>query len=578
MKTYRDLRFGVRRAAVMAALLACAGLAAVEAQTCEPSTSGFVFLHPFFAGKPWMYAASTTAIAIPDGACNPKPDAFSISADAGSNVAVLVSGGSVRIAQVNHGCSGGRCPSCFVEMLDPAALSTASIPIAATTPVHVLRQTGFTFDQVKFVVAGTSGRLFAITANGDASAITRVDTLRLAARSFAQSVRALSGALNASTGQDTALWVAGTRGLLRLFAFNGATWGTGRSFDIDSTDTVLCVGDGYAGTSSGRIYRRSGSTFVLDARPVTTALRTISAQGAAGDAGKFVLHEGSMWTQYSTGAGQVRTFGLIKTGSGSTVELLDSAWGYHSYAYRDSATRIASVTPASVQTAFSSRVPYSYNGSSTTVVTLNLADPDSNFEVPAVAIGTPVSGYTSFDNNGTYTLRMAQPGLDCASGVLQLADVAPTLTLRPDSVIFEADALLGTINVGCGGVCEWRPYAFRVARRWIGSSSLEVTVGDDLLRISLGAPTVSMSSPRAFGSPGSPRISATRDAVLIAGIDAHTVKRLTLHDAGGRIVAHVPVRQGTVTVSLHSLPAGILYVRIGLATGRSIVRPIPLVK
>ncbi len=171
-------------------------------------------------------------------------------------------------------------------------------------------------------------------------ALLSVDTLRLTRRLPAQEIGALD-AVRERPGRDTALWVMGSGGLLRRFAMADDSVGPEVIYDVGADNTVLCYGDGRAGTSSGRLYRFDGNGFTCEATPSPKAIRDISSGVACGDSGLILERYDGAWVTHDAGdmVNYVRCNPIL-TPTGRVMELIDSRWRTVDFSYRDDSTRI----------------------------------------------------------------------------------------------------------------------------------------------------------------------------------------------------------------------------------------------
>ncbi|MBD3322184.1 MAG: hypothetical protein GF350_13885, partial [Chitinivibrionales bacterium] len=383
-------RSGMLLMICLAMLAAAACIFSVHAQ-CEISTNGYVYLHPYFSGRNWRTAEKELEITIPDNFCTYSLDGFSITRSDSANVAAFTTaGGNFYLSQVDFNEPSPLCLCCKPQLVfnAPAELDLSGEAIAPDSPLYLLNQTGYTYDNARLVLAGDSDSLVVLSVAGDAAQITDRQSLALTRKAHAQRVAAISGAYNESTEQDTGVYAVGSGGLIRYFPFDGTNFGAEQDLDIASGETVLCTGGGNAGTQSGAIYRWSGSAFVRDTTPAAVPVNAIGSSAAVGGNGAIFIRSQGQWQTYTSGSANYRAFGLFSHERGSAIELLDENWSYGRHVYSDRPTVIASIEPAYIEPFINNADPYIYEPASGDFsMELNLSDPDGNITVPDIRVG-----------------------------------------------------------------------------------------------------------------------------------------------------------------------------------------------
>ncbi len=256
----------------------------------------------------------------------------------------------------------------------------------------------------------------------------KVDTLILSQPTGPFTTTVSVGGPDEALSTPSGLWICGSRGVVRYFAWNGTAWGTEVVYDIDTAETVSALCKEALGTASGKVYQFEGNAFVLKGQPGQFAINKISPLGAVAKGGTIIKRKGANWVPFEKGASNPSYFNFIARTDGSGVELLDSAWKFSVHTLEDTATYFA-IRPPDVA-AFVNNGVYHYPADVNKVVAIDLVDPDGNFRLPQITLNSTVNLIDS--------LNPFRPDTVWTMGYNDFFDTLITLTLRRDSIIVEA--------------------------------------------------------------------------------------------------------------------------------------------
>jgi hypothetical protein len=575
-------RFTTRRI-LSALLLATVSLLTLGADQaigqCAVGNARFVYLHPYFGGKTWQLTGDSVIVSLPQAVCALGATDVQMTGSDASAIALLrnISGG-LYLAGFTLTPRSGNCVPAYLVAQTPRS---AGLTAVAPAPFYLAHQPLSSTDTVAIALSDGAAKVIIRYVATATSVLARADTLTLAALPGGAAVTGITGTAEQTRDADAGLWAFGTKGLLRYFARNGATWGTEQVFDISTTEWVTAMSDSFAGTDSGRVFVRNGASFVQQARPVTSAIRRITRKAAVGDNGTVLIRRGAAWDAYRPGFASYRQFNLVKFNDGSGVELLDSAWRYSTLTYSDSATKLSTIrTTAGVSySPLDKAYMYPPGGMRPETVTVNISDPDSNFRVPQATF----NGTVDLTHNATTTLNGSAPAMACTLGYTQLSDGKVLCVLTSDSVTFTARALTGAFDYS--DLCYyWSAQQYRNSQRWYyQSGSVKIWFGADSLLIKYGSPPVTSLRPANAAAMGELPCTFASGGHITAWLPAdreHRVTRILVFNQAGRLLYSVNPSPSASSVSMTfpKASASLLYVRFVLGNGTTATSVVPFVK
>jgi hypothetical protein len=551
---------------------------------CNMNDNGYVFLHPAFANKNWGKAwYDSVSIVLPDTLCAEKPVRYDICGPAASAVAVYSnSANDLFLMKTQYRCPQPKppCTYCVLEYLDPSQIALPGIALVQNTPLYLVKSPLYGGDSVKVLVENTQKKVIAIALSTASLAVLHIDTLATSALLPQQEIVRIQGAYDTVNQRDTGVWLLGSAGLMRFFSVANGQWGAETKRDITGvSDTVYCVYNGFAGTSTGSIYRRLGGAFVFDNQPAFAAITDIYSRGAVGKKGVFLDYTGTSWVPYTFGSADYRYGNFINRWDGFGVELLDSQWGRSAFTYRLNPSSISAIVPAGPMF-YINNGAYAYNGRSTESYTVTLKDPDASYTDFGIVLnrsGTKVN----MKNNGAYTISTIPPDSQCTIDSLRLKSGVIGITLSSSSVQMTASCELGKRDVACPVArCMRVDYPFLASQSWNNGDSLTITAGSDILKVVFnGSPTVSNSFAFSAAGPGSVSCKTAGRTIMFfvqQGVDKKLV-RIGLYNVAGQALASLVVGNRAAVASPRIVGAGVVYARYFFSDGSSVCRPILLV-
>ncbi len=555
---------------VVLALLVLFMLISRPRAQCQADDNYWLFQHTTFRGVHWMRTLQEHSVSIADEVCALDIQRVAMAGVHPLNYAVASTpAGALHLIRVRW-----IRPStiCALPTLRADAPVPIPLPPDAGVSFHLVNHASYAADSLLLAVVEDSLLVRVHTIRTSRVAVLRSTDLVLTAANTGQAAIALAGDADTLGGIDRGLWVLGSGGLLRRIAFDGAAWGAEQVYDVDSAYTVQSFGEGFAGTHDGTILALGGGdTFSVDSRPASDAILRISRQGAVGESGCVLVHSGTEWHRYTSGTASYRRFNFVSHTDGSSVELLDAAWGYRLFTYADSATRFVGSLPAEVLAGHVNGAPYALDG--VAGVKLRVADPDSNHTPPsAILDGT----HNLLVNAAGDTLGQRRTDLVSTYGVTQFAGDTVELRSSGSRITLRALSLRAAPKPGCA-TSFWKADTFEVSYDWNWWDTLVVALSGDTLRFVNQGPTVAPLSQKVTAPAVSHvlRLRAggrTWTASLPRPLDE--LVRVELFDAVGRMVGRADARAlGTGTLPLDpSVRAPCLLVRARFSDGAQVVR------
>lgn len=537
---------------------------------CGYEQNGYVFLHPYFSGVNWQSTIHQAEIIPSEELCRDKPLQIAISRLATKGTVVYSTADGLwhfmNSPLVNNDCV---CCRPTVEFDSPQeVVLPASLGLQSDIPFVIMSRGATDADTVYAVIAAESRAycLHIATVNGSIGA---VDTLPGGASS-SQKIVGVWREPNRSD-VDTAVWLVGSAGFVQKVPFKANAWGSVQQGSIDTAETVLCVGGGFAGTASGKIYAVSGTVFTLKSSVAAAAIRSIGNGVAVGDKGTILVLQDTTWKSYSSGTTNYRYANRTGTAGGSAVELLDSSWHYSGKTLFESSTRITAVTPTAVQSGLNGGV-YSFAENSVTSIKMYLHDPDDNSPLPAVVVKRNAGADTLNRSVDGIALLRNDPSVVCSTAQAYFTDTLVTVVLNSSMVTVEAQAARGSYSPSCG-FWSWQQFIFKSENLWSFGDSLYVLTGGDTLR--LVNKIQSTVNQLAGLSPTNNKLLFTvQNYRMSVPVISHArIRRLMLFNAAGCVVWR---SSGSISVDrMVSLPQqlvpGVHLLRLEYNDGRSAV-------
>jgi hypothetical protein len=543
--------------------------AADLAAQCEFRENGYYFKHPYFTGVNWQATMYQTDLLPVETMCAEKPKLLSVQQLPQKAVMVYTTATGawnvVTAPLVNNTCV---CCLPTIEYSEPVAIAIpAGIALDTALPFHVLTRSIALSDTTLLAATGKNGMVYCLHVITASGTVTRTDsfTVELTGQ---QAISGLWGEPDGN-GVDTAVWIGGSRGLLQLLPYKNNQWGTIRTITFDNNESVTSVGSGFVGTASGKIYRRSGTSFSVDNSAASSPVRSVNARIAVGDAGTVLVRRNGVWRAFKLGTADYRGGNLTGNAQGAAVELLDETWSYSVQSLSDSATSISSVSPSEVAVGLRTGVyPFALNGTMT--VSVNLRDPDDNRGLPELKIRKRMGGVATLIPDSAITqLSRHDPAAICTTTQAYFNDSIVKVNLYGSKIQLQANGIRGYYNASCS-FWKWQPCKYSASSVWAEYDTALTISGKDTLRIvNHSFSTVTAHSSKAGGYVRRGMTVAANDHRIRIVVDEKTsVRNVSFIDISGKLIGQYRLTGSTARVfESPVLPRGIILVRVEYANG-----------
>jgi len=563
----------IRCAAAALCALLCAGAGA--SALCPPAQCQYVLLHPRAAGACWDSLLSETDIVAPDTMCSLAPARMHLAGNHPQSWAVFsTASNALFLVDIVWQRAPSFCGKPSFVVGTPRRLP---VTLAAGAPFYVVNHPEFRDDAILLAVGVTASLVQVYTIATVNGGITGIAMVMPVPANAAQAVTGIAGDADTLGGTDNGVWLTGPGGLARHVAFDGVSWGTEQTADVDSAHAISAIAEGLAGTVSGHVYSVQGDSLVLQGRPTTASILGISRRWAVGTGGTVLVREGISWQSYTAGAAAYRRALRVAHPNGSAVELLDTAWNRTRYVYRDSVTTFSSFDPPGLAACVNAAVCSAQTGT----LRLGLADPDSNRQLPTVAVhGEWGSTGDLLVNAEGDTLRPALPHIPSSYGGIRFNDTAITLIVSDGWVGLRVPVLRSTVVPGCT-TTYWASDTFFANATFDWGDTLLIALGSDTLRLGPDQAVVTRD-------PASMRPSRTDGGLLFVDRSGRLLAMPaaagaawcgSVHDLTGRVVWRGAVEAGRSRVNLpFELPRTVLVVKLrDRQSGRTLSRAFALI-
>jgi hypothetical protein len=566
-------------------VLACHVASEARTMALPLANQGYVFMHPFFKARQWKASLERLDLALPDTMSNVKPVGFDVAQGRDSAMAVFsTSAGDLFIMAARYQPLIAPCYDNSLQFDVPHKVNLNGFFLPTDHRFYVVKDTLYSFDSLRVAFASASNalKLYVVTIRASTMAVSRVDSITLAQRRAGQGTVAINGSDDAGTGQDQGIWATGTNGLIRYVSYTNRRWGAEAVRDIGATTpTVTFAGPQYAATLTGRIYQINGTGTGFDSVALAPSpVWRVYNQGAIGNAGLFMENFNGTWSATKQfGSSNFRYGNFIRRSGGLGVELLDSAWVYSAFTYRDSSSRIVSATPAQLMTNINGNA-YSYvNGHLQVDITLTLYDLDSNYSDYKLTL---LPGNINLKVAGNYTISPIPDSETCHIGGVKMSSGRVRLTLSHTGVKVLHDCVLGALNPTCL-TCYWKKTDSLCNKYWAKGSSLIVETSTQRLSIA-NIDTVrnstSAMAPNSYPDEISLKSRSNGDFIALtlpAKLGSRTIA-VSLHDLQGRLLASADANGRRTLIFSHVTHGTVLVVCCRMSDGSTIRQKVPIVK
>jgi hypothetical protein len=300
-------------------------------------------------------------------------------------------------------------------------------------------------------------------------------------------------------------------------------------------------------------------------------------QGVIGASGLVKETVNGIWQpDMALGGGSYRRANFVRRPGGFGIEVLDSAWKYQVFTYRDTAGKIIGASPIALMSNING-LAYNYNGRQVSNIILTIDDPDSNFSDYKM---TFMPAQADLKSDGKYVIRKLSDSADCHIGALKMTSGRIQLVLSDTAVTVMHDCVLGALDPTCL-TCYWKKYNFVNSRRWSKGNFVIVETSSQRLTIAYGDSSVTVVSRAGFQTAGfSIRLKVPHTSVQMP-VSSARLKRtaaIRIYDLHGRLLATAPVAD-TRYITVPAMPrGGMVIVSLVLGDGSVISQKVPLVR
>jgi hypothetical protein len=548
----------------------------VKAQ-CPVDSCRFIFTHSFFKGLMWDSAASRSDIYLPNEFCTDKPAVFSVSKNTRFNTAVYISKGNKLYASncEHYTPETGQCQVPWIEFYQPKEIPVSHITLSATTPLSVITENRSSFDTARAAIRLSAAKVEILLVSTSNGFILDRDTVTVSQVKSGQSVAFIGTDFNESADIDTCLWITGSRGMIRKFKFSNGTPGAETVLDANTEDTITCYGQGFAGSSTGSIYRLTSGTFSLNGT-VGGAIRFISVTAAAGDNGTAAVNKSGVWQEVSVPEADYLHASNVLNKNGAGVQLLSNSWQYAFAVYADSPTRLFSAFPDTLAAYINDSA---YLAVSDGIYNFALSDSDGNHTTPSLIMHTISGDAIDLTADGKYNFPQRDPHALWALDEIQPADSIISVSMTGYSVTVTKNCFVGNLDISCG-IIQPVPYILETFHEGFDIyDTLVFAAGADTIRI-VQLETMQTASrnhqniiQNRFIVAG--RTIGGRTVISISQSDGD-ISEVSIFDAAGKTIGRFnPLKESRKIEVTCRAASGMLFVHCRMGNGTVKVLPVP---
>ncbi len=427
---------------------------------CTIDENAYLFNHQTFKTGSWKVASQTMDFIVPDALCNNKPYRYLTSGTVDSSAAAVIDklgSVSITVARIQDAYP---FPSEF--SVDPPAATSITINRdmpAALVALNTLLDT----------VA------FAVKMSDSAISLQRLlrDGTVVSTGSFTISGSKTITGLFANDSGTAGFFVTGSNGLLRFVNLSTAIPEV-TSHDINITDTIVFANSVYAVSRGGRVYKSGANgDFTLDIQ-LNTQVTYADAQTICGTtAVAFLTDTGWVRNAYTSPAVSIAR--VSELSNGLVLQHCQAGSWISSYTtIKDSPTTIVATSPVIAKVNNKREVTYSFTSTDSIIVVMN--DPEHNNQLPQFM----VDGQSVYKRVGlSFTGRGAD--ILCESGVAKINSDTVKIVMRPDSVFYESNYLVGVYNTLLNFPTWLDKNSYRIGIPWGSHSGYTLIIGPDTL-------------------------------------------------------------------------------------------------
>jgi hypothetical protein len=425
---------------------------------CTIDENTYLFKHQTFKNGSWKAASQTMDFLIPDALCNNKPYRYLTSGTFDSSAAAIVDNTgnvSITIARyIEYPCR----PEFSIDSPVATAITISrDIPVALVALNEVL-------DTVVFVAKKSNAEI-------SVQRLLRDGTVVSTGSVAVNGTKTITG-LFANDSGTAGFFVAGSSGLLRFVNLTSATPEV-TSYDINIADTIVFANSVYAVSRGGHVYNRGADgNFTLDLQ-LNTQVTYADAQTICGKTTAAFLAD-TGWVRNTYASPDISIARIAEMSSGVVLQYSqEGSWTSLYSTIKDSPASIIATSPVIAKVNNNREVKYSFT--STDSLFIVLYDPEHNNQLPEFM----VDGQSVYKSAG-FSFTGRGEDILCETGVAKLNSDTVKIVMRPDSVFYESNYLVGVYNSLCNAPV-WVRKKVRIGRIWNYNSGYTFVTGPDTL-------------------------------------------------------------------------------------------------
>jgi len=427
---------------------------------CTIDDNAYVFKHQTFKTGSWKVASQTMGFSIPDALCNNKPYRYLTSGTVDSSAAAVIDklgSVSITVARIQDVYP---FPSEF--SVDPPAAT--AITINRDMPA-VLVALNASLDTVVFAVR-TSDSVISLQRLLRDGTVVSTDSVAI------NGSKTITG-LFANDSGTAGFFVTGSSGLLRFVNLSTAIPEV-TSHDITIADTIVFTNSVYAVSRDGRIYSRGvNGNFASDIQ-LNTRVTYADAQTICGTTAVAFLTD-TGWVRNTCSLPAVSIARISELSSGLVLQSSQTGDWVSSYTtIKDSPTTIAGTSPVIAKVNNKREVTYTFTSTDSIIVVMN--DPEHNNQLPQFM----VDGQSVYKQVG-YSFTGRGADILCETGVAKINSDTVKIVMRPDSVFYESNYLVGVYNTLLNFPTWIEKNNIRIGTPWSSHSGYTLIIGPDTL-------------------------------------------------------------------------------------------------
>jgi hypothetical protein len=503
---------------------------------CTQQDNGFVFLHPFFAGTYWKFSSESIDITVPQLLCDNKPFRYFTTGTYDSSAGLIIdSTGLVSIHIARY--APKECPCCHIQFLLDNPIATTlrisrDVAAAFVNKSSVLDTLYFAYQK-----SPTSINIVSIAKNG---ALIYTSSFSLGN----QGALVITAINSSPSDRKKGFMVSGSQGLVRYIPVTPTGIGPEVVYDITSTtDTIMFASFSTAYATNGVVYEWSGNALV---KSTTLDIQgTYASPNSIADNRTVFVKNGTIWNKSSDLQGPIHGSNMIRSSSGVAIEYLSDNWGLGVINLADSQAVISSLSPKSMSQYVNKGI-YQYTFSKVETLTVVASDPDSNTQLPEITVENGISMNSIFSRS-PYSLKGRGVDILCEIGIAKMNSDTFRVILRPDSVIYESNFLLGVTNIICN-TPGWSKRKLHFSEKWYNNSNCSIKIGADkiLIHANSGLSTMIKNNMVQKGISLSYRKSLLRCLFLDR---SHPGGSISFWSINGRLVNKIQFARSTAEIS-----------------------------